>query len=228
MTPQRFLVRAQVRCQVGMPTLQWNAASENAKRKRWAAFPSDLQGDIDHAFKTFLLNEEGNYAVVGIAGKGYRLDFQQKVQINVETGYTRELRWHVENEKDPNDHSDVFDAKEEGTMLWDASSGNGNKRRWRPYPPELQPQIDAAFMRQRGRGAIGVTMGNSEYVLNFDEMRQIKVATGFTRKIKWGERPKGECAMGAADAGNMLRTIKDAPYQGSWADQSEEQCDQSA
>ena len=106
-------------------------------------------------------------------------------------------------------------------MQWDASSGNARKRRWRAFPPEVQPLIDAAFRRQKGRGATDVTIQDQDYTLDFDEMKQKNRTTLFCRGLRWVDRPKSDGAMAAADASNMLTDAEETPHKRSWSDLSE-------
>ena len=196
-----------------MSTLKWDAASQNARRARWTSFPPDLQEDIDEAYKASRLGEGDRHVRVVIWGQGYKLDFQRMIQTNLKTGYERQLDWSGEAKKSPADQNDVIIADANGTMQWDAGSGGGKKprKRWRPYPPDLQGKINEAFLRQNGEGAVGVTIENTEYLLNFDTMEQRNLSTRFRRKIRWAEGAKDALATGVPNAGKRRLAIEDDP-----------------
>ena len=106
-------------------------------------------------------------------------------------------------------------------MQWDASSGNATRRKWRAFPPKVQPLIDAAFRRQKGRGAIDVTIQDQHYRLYFDEMKQQNRTTLFCRGLRWVKCPESDGATAAPDAGKMLPPIEDTQHKRKWSDLSE-------
>ena len=198
-----------------MSTLKWDAANQNARRARWTSFPPDLQEDIDEAYKAFRLGEGDRSVKVVIWSQAYELDFQRMIQTNLNTGYERQLDCSGEAKKSPADQNDVIIADANGTMQWDAGSGSGKKprKRWRPYPPDLQGKINEAFLRQNGEGAVGVTIEKTEYLLDFKTMKQRNLRTGFTRNIRWAEGAKDALATGVPNAGKRRLAIEDKPRQ---------------
>ena len=191
-----------------MVTLKWNAASQNATRPRWSSFPPELQEDIDEAYKAFRLGEGDRHVRVVIWSQGYKLDFGDMIQTNLRTGYKRKLHCAEEAKKSPADQNDVIIADANGTMQWDAGSGSGKKpkRRWKRYPPDLQDKIDEAFMRQNGKGAVRLTIGKTEYLLDLNRMKQTNLSTGFERSIRWAEDAKD-----AFTSPKRLLAIEDEP-----------------
>ena len=202
--------------------LQWNAAPTCPHgKKRWRSFDVDVQDDIDAAYRSFKKGEGKRRVSVLIRGAVYTLNFEEMVQKNEATSYTRALRWHP-NDQDDDVTVEKYDAMQWGAMQWDASSGNARTRKWRSFPEEVQPLIDAAFRRHKGEGAIGVRIGEQEYRLNFDTMTQQNMKTGFCRKLKWAERPKSDGAPAGADAGHRNLAIADKQPNRMWSEVSED------
>ena len=196
-----------------MSMLKWNAASENARRARWTSFPPELQEDIDEADRAFRFHNGDSIVKIAIGSQTYKLDFEQLLQINLATGYKRKLFRAEEVDQVPGDKNEVIIADANGTMQWDAGSGNGKKprRRWRQYPPDVQDKIDEAFMRQNGKGAVRVTIVKTEYLLDLNRMKQTNLSTGFERSIRWAEDAKDACASEESNAGKRLLAIEDEP-----------------
>ena len=80
-----------------------------------------------------------------------------------------------------------------GNLQWDAGPGGDRaKAKWRYFSNDKQDEVNTAYCNaQKGGRTVYIVriehQGNWEYQLDFEEMTQVALHSGFKRRLRWNE-----------------------------------------